>query len=828
VLRVNPRDADALAWRGRLLLLDDDPEAAVQLLGEAASSPSASIDLLRLFGTACERTARDAQSADSFQQVIRRLTSRDDADARDDHAAFAGDWANVVRASLRVGRLDLARGFAHDAAVAWPADLDLRLLLARARLLAGHTDAAISGLEATLEEFDAAVEPRLLLAAVFEREGRTDTAERLLRDNAESANARMRVALAGLLGRSGRTDAMEAELAAVLSDTTDPGGAGLLIGGVLLSLDPPRIERAREAFERAAASAPHRRDAFVRLADLALVAAAADPEARAAARAAIDRAAEAGAAQGRIDYLEGKFALVVGDAPTAVARLERATAGGRESPASLYYLAKALRANGAGRDAQAPLDRAVVLAPGDATIRDEVDAVRIDLGVEAIAGKQFSRAVTLFSRAGSGDATALLVAAARSGLLEFELAARIARTHVTDHPDDRSGRHVLGAVLLARAAPVHVREAASVFAALAASDPGDVAALVGLGAARLAIDDAAGAETAFRAANELAPADSAIVRGVVDSLVAQGLARDAATFATRVAGERPGRPELQQLLGDVLLHAGDVDASAAAYMRAADARPTDVLPLLGAAAALVGGGQAEQARALLIERVEALAEPGRAWSALAELLLREGDLDAAEEALTHVRGGARGSANALLVRGELALARGDSEKALARFTSGVEQGARDPATLLRLAVLLSRAGQRRQAIDTYERVLSVAPDDVTAQNNLAQLLGAAPDDHDRALELARAARELAPTRPEVADTLGWLLVRTGDPAAALAPLREAAAALRDDARVHYHLGLAAARVGLSDEAAAHLERALAIDPLFPDAPTARRELDRLR
>ena len=89
---------------------------------------------------------------------------------------------------------------------------------------------------------------------------------------------------------------------------------------------------------------------------------------------------------------------------------------------------------------------------------------------------------------------------------------------------------------------------------------------------------------------------------------------------------------------------------------------------------------------------------------------------------------------------------------------------------------------------------------------------AALQDLDRALDLAREAKELLPDSPVVADTLGWVLYKKGLASAAVSYLREAEGGLApgDPLRgvVRHHLALALAADGKPDEARTTIEAAL--------------------
>lgn len=134
-------------------------------------------------------------------------------------------------------------------------------------------------------------------------------------------------------------------------------------------------------------------------------------------------------------------------------------------------------------------------------------------------------------------------------------------------------------------------------------------------------------------------------------------------------------------------------------------------------------------------------------------------------------------------------------------------------------------GQLPRARDMFEKTLEGRPGFEAARNDLAYVLAEIGDDLDRALALARAAREARSDDAAIADTLGWVYHRRGlhEPAAAefrtaiqLASRHGAVPAL-----FHYHLGLALQSLGRSAEAVEAFDAALAIDPSHEGAREAR-------
>jgi tetratricopeptide (TPR) repeat protein len=131
-----------------------------------------------------------------------------------------------------------------------------------------------------------------------------------------------------------------------------------------------------------------------------------------------------------------------------------------------------------------------------------------------------------------------------------------------------------------------------------------------------------------------------------------------------------------------------------------------------------------------------------------------------------------------------------------------------------------------------EKALTDNPNLAEAKNGLAFLLAASNTDLDRALTLAQDAQRQLPNVPEVADTLGYVYLRKGLHEAAIDRFRYALELAPSAAKVSpsilYHLGLAYAASGKSQEAADAFEKALASGTSFPEADAARQELERAR
>jgi tetratricopeptide (TPR) repeat protein len=90
---------------------------------------------------------------------------------------------------------------------------------------------------------------------------------------------------------------------------------------------------------------------------------------------------------------------------------------------------------------------------------------------------------------------------------------------------------------------------------------------------------------------------------------------------------------------------------------------------------------------------------------------------------------------------------------------------------------LARQGRWDKAIAAYSAAIQANPKDALAQNNLAWLLATCPDtkfrDRGRAVQLAKAAVELAPNDGLIRNTLGVAHYRAGDWRAAIEVLEKA-------------------------------------------------------
>jgi tetratricopeptide (TPR) repeat protein len=299
--------------------------------------------------------------------------------------------------------------------------------------------------------------------------------------------------------------------------------------------------------------------------------------------------------------------------------------------------------------------------------------------------------------------------------------------------------------------------------------------------------------------------------------------KEAEIVARRLV-ELRGSPFDHGLLGDALMEQGRLAEAAGAYQKMLDLRPG--LQSYSRAAHL-RWLKGDLKGALQLERMAASAGSPRdseslawAYTRLAHYELVAGDLAAAERASSTALDFEPGYAPALLERGRILLARGESQSAadtLARAAAANPT----PEYQWILAEALSAAGRAAEA-QAVERELTAR--------------GAAADPRTYSLFLAtrklepetalRLSREELAARADVftLDAAAWANAAAGRLDEARAGIERALAEGTRDARLFLHAGVIARAAGRQDEARRWLEQAAALGQTL--LPSEREELRR--
>ena len=137
--------------------------------------------------------------------------------------------------------------------------------------------------------------------------------------------------------------------------------------------------------------------------------------------------------------------------------------------------------------------------------------------------------------------------------------------------------------------------------------------------------------------------------------------------------------------------------------------------------------------------------------------------------------------------------------------------------LMELGIISEMNKDWGQAEIYYNAVLKIDPYYAFAANNLAFLLTEKEGNLEKAMNLARLAREKLPNDPNVMDTLGWIYYQKGIYSDAIAELEKSLSLKPDNALACYHMGMALYRTREIKRAKQYLRKALDLDPDFRGA-----------
>lgn len=459
---------------------------------------------------------------------------------------------------------------------------------------------------------------------------------------------------------------------------------------------------------------------------------------------------------------------------------------------------------------------------------------------------------------------------------------------LTEHPDDAEALNLAAAFDLAVG---DVAAAEPLLTRAEALAPDDPLVLLNVARAAAAKKDEAGADAALRKVLELEPGHPGAIAALVGLALRSGDLAQAQSWlrAGRPGDARLNAARFQ--VARALIERADVDPGEALLEEAITTAPNDANLIVSASLLLIEAGYAERALQLterlkgrLPENVGtdlgeayarlALGQTQLARGALERVLQRDsgsgpalaafalledsvGNVDEALRYAARLRDAHPESAAPAALTGDILSKHGRYEEALAAYEAALR--AAPSASLVLRAYNASRsAGQPHperhleewladnadstevrfalaqayvtgedwaDAARQFELVAAARPDDAVVLNNLAWVYHELGD--DRALATAQRAYALQPNVPAIADTLGWLLLESGDAPRAVALLRSAAAGAPDNFDVQYHLAMALGRNNQKEEARALLGRLIEAsgkEEVRVRAETALREL----
>lgn len=326
------------------------------------------------------------------------------------------------------------------------------------------------------------------------------------------------------------------------------------------------------------------------------------------------------------------------------------------------------------------------------------------------------------------------------------------------------------------------------------------------------------AETAYRRALALAPRSVEAMTGLAWVFGGRHRFSWSVEWAQRALAVNPDHHPAHGLLGDAALEQGDYEAAFTHYQAMMDLRP-DLSSWSRGAHLLWLTGHQTQAVALMERAIRSGAPfaENTAWCRvrLATMLLHDGALPAAAQALAPALKSMPNDPQVLLTAGRIAVAQEDLPRARHCFEQVLEHSPNHDA-LVALGELGLAQGDVAAAEVYFQKVeaLHTANRATGAHDHTAMAKFYA--DHDRHLD---EALRLAGEHPDTAnvleaDVLAWVCFKTGDQPRAIATMKKALRQNTPDPELHFHAGMIAAKAGERSAAERHLQLALAMNPRF--------------
>lgn len=368
----------------------------------------------------------------------------------------------------------------------------------------------------------------------------------------------------------------------------------------------------------------------------------------------------------------------------------------------------------------------------------------------------------------------------------------LAQEHLRRHPDDAATWASLGHAYLEQARgsgdTAYHGKAQGAFERSLRLSPGDIDAVIGMGALANARHDFAG-----------------------------GL-----RWGSRARAAAPYRWPLYGVLTDAYLELGDYERAEASLRRMLDGRP-DLASFTRVAHVEHLRGHDDRAR-LALERAREIAANSVEYAfclwQLGELAWSSGDAQGAVAAYDQALAASPQHAPSLAGRGRALAALGRTAEALRDYAAAV---ARAPSYVVEYGELLEHLGDRAGAGRQY--AVFAAQEKLLAARGVGDDLavGRFEADHgDPAVAVRRLRAEWKRRQSvEVADALGWALHRAGRHAEAATYAERAARLGGRNALFAYHRGEIERALGHRDAAHAYLTEALSINPHFSPLGAAR-------
>ena len=568
--------------------------------------------------------------------------------------------------------------------------------------------------------------------------------------------------------------------------------------------------------------------------------------------AALEKAIAAGASDAQTLDLLGRAYAVQGKSQEAASRFQEAAALAPANSDILTRLASTRMQLGDTLGATAALEKSLDITPGQPNAGEALVAAALSTGDTDKAQSALDR---LRKQNGNTEAVGLLTGMIKLARMDLEGARAQFASVAKQFPNSSAIQLILAKVLLLQS---RRPEAEAVLEGLLAKDRADIPALGTLLQALVQDNKLPQAVAAVEAARSAAPSNPALTAVLVDLHIRAKEPKQALDLLHQALADGVPPPVLLSARARAQVANGDVVGAKVSYRQILAGTPMDLEARRALVELSLNSNDADGAKRELLEALKL--SPGNLgmmntlvfaelrYAGIAAALTLADDLrrdPANMPAASVVKGdtymGVRrfGDAaaafsaemktdpsTALVLRLASALASGGGQdQAAQQLRTWLTQYPDDADALQMLASLEISTGRHQDAERRLETVLKTRPNDAVALNNLAWVYQAKGD--ARARGLAQRAHLLAPSG-ETSDTLGWIMTKQGEAAAALPLLQTALLQRPEDKAVKFHLATALNATGKRDEATRTLEPMLRDTAEFEDRSAAKTLLERIK
>jgi tetratricopeptide (TPR) repeat protein len=687
-----------------------------------------------------------------------------------------------------------------------------KVQLAQMLLVAGSLEEALVEAQGAVEIEPARADTYLIQGQVLAKLGRMPEALQAFQQAVEREPDSYRAVLSLAVAHNNARQFEEAEAAFRRAVEIEPGFSAEAALARFLAQDQTRDEETEAALQRVIELAASPRE--VRLAHETLVGLYVQRERYDDARALLKAATEQHAANVELGYLLAQVEASAGNVGGAVSLLQQLAKENPTDTRPQLLLSSMMGKSGDRESAIVAARRAVEIDPGQPPARLRLAELLIDSG--------FSNAATGHVAEGRGLAESVL-------------------EDVPDHPG--------ALMLLSKVALSEDRIDAAVtnLRAAVASAPNFARAHYRLGAALVIQGKKQAGRQALLRALEIEPDQLDARRLLVRVHAMLGSHEEAVEQARVVLSQASGEETIRVLAAENLVVLGRLE-EAASLLKAIPASERSALMLHQLGRVLLQSGELEEARLAFGAALERDPFHHDTLRDMVPLDVQAGLFDVSVKRIEEAASGKPGDSDLRLLVGVVAVIDGRPQEAERSFKQALKLAPRNTQAYEHLArfyamrgrlteavrsyevavaarpedahlhhflgVLYQYGGNLNRAAKSYDKAVGLAPDLAESKNNLAYILAETGTDLDRALELAQDAVAQLGEVANVADTLGWVLVKRGQSNEAIEVLNRAEASALETKDVNsvgtirQHLATAYMAQGMKTDATKLVESAL--------------------